>query len=284
MHEHRGAAQRLGEPERLDDDGLVPLRHDQPGHLQRHVRHARAGERRRRARRRQHRALRSSARTIDRRCTPGTTYYFCAIASNSVRDGVRRGGVVHDAGVRRRSSTTGGHAASPAPRRRSTARRTRTARRRPAGSATATTNPGTCNDTFGTRAPATGGTDLGAGNASVAVLAGRSPACSPGDDLLLLRDRVERGGHRVRLGALVHRRRRRRRSTTLAATPVTVDDRDAQRLGEPQRLATTGWFRYATTEPGTCNDTFGTRVPATGGTGARRGHDAGRATRSRSPA
>ena len=30
--------------------------------------------------------------------------------------------------------------------------------------------------------------------------------------------------------------------------------------------ATLGWFRYSTTNPGSCNDTFGTRVPAaTGG-------------------
>src|SRR5262249_11399715 len=29
--------------------------------------------------------------------------------------------------------------------------------------------------------------------------------------------------------------------------------------------ATTGWFRYSTASPGTCNDTFGTRAPAMGG-------------------
>ena len=30
----------------------------------------------------------------------------------------------------------------------------------------------------------------------------------------------------------------------------------------PNGAAATGWFRYARTNPGTCNDTFGTRAPA----------------------
>lgn len=34
----------------------------------------------------------------------------------------------------------------------------------------------------------------------------------------------------------------------------------------PNGAATTGWFRYATTNPPSCNDTFGTRAPAAGGT------------------
>ena len=38
----------------------------------------------------------------------------------------------------------------------------------------------------------------------------------------------------------------------------------------PNGAATTGWFRYATTNPGTCNDSFGTRAPASGGTRAGR--------------
>ncbi len=33
----------------------------------------------------------------------------------------------------------------------------------------------------------------------------------------------------------------------------------------PNTLATTGWFRYSTTNPGTCNDTFGLRSPGSGG-------------------
>jgi len=37
--------------------------------------------------------------------------------------------------------------------------------------------------------------------------------------------------------------------------------------GNPNGEATTGLFRISTTNPVTCNDTFGTRVPATSGTG-----------------
>ena len=33
----------------------------------------------------------------------------------------------------------------------------------------------------------------------------------------------------------------------------------------PRGDAATGWFRYATTDPGTCNDSFGTRAPSGGG-------------------
>jgi hypothetical protein len=46
---------------------------------------------------------------------------------------------------------------------------------------------------------------------------------------------------------------------------------------DPNGNTATGWFRYSTTSPGTCNDTFGTRAPASGGTRlgagtARRSH------------
>lgn len=34
----------------------------------------------------------------------------------------------------------------------------------------------------------------------------------------------------------------------------------------PNGNQTTGWFRYSSTNPGSCNDTFGTRAPGTGGT------------------
>src|SRR5690606_39992045 len=33
----------------------------------------------------------------------------------------------------------------------------------------------------------------------------------------------------------------------------------------PGGLSTTGWFRIGTTRPFSCDDTFGNRVPATGG-------------------
>jgi len=58
------------------------------------------------------------------------------------------------------------------------------------------------------------------------------------------------------------------------ATPPTVLTKDETLLtytgvtlngsANPNGASTTGWFRYSTTNPGTCNDTFGTRVPSSG--------------------
>lgn len=64
--------------------------------------------------------------------------------------------------------------------------------------------------------------------------------------------------------------------TSTTSTPPTVNTNDATNITassttlngstNPNGLATTGWFRYSITDPGSCNDTFGTRTPATGGT------------------
>src|SRR5262249_10253479 len=53
--------------------------------------------------------------------------------------------------------------------------------------------------------------------------------------------------------------------TTAAATGVTSLAATLNGTVNPNGAATTGWFRYSTVNPGTCNDTFGTRAPATGG-------------------
>ena len=59
--------------------------------------------------------------------------------------------------------------------------------------------------------------------------------------------------------------------TTLAAAPTVTTGASRNRTGTGATLngtanpggdATTGWFRYGTVSPGTCNDTFGTRAPA----------------------
>jgi hypothetical protein len=54
--------------------------------------------------------------------------------------------------------------------------------------------------------------------------------------------------------------------TTVAATSVGSTGATLNGTANPDQVATTGWFRYATTSPGTCNDTFGTRAPAASGT------------------
>jgi hypothetical protein len=52
---------------------------------------------------------------------------------------------------------------------------------------------------------------------------------------------------------------------TLNATNVTYDSAKLNGIAIANGSATTGWFRYDTVSPGTCNDTFGTRAPASGG-------------------
>ncbi len=53
--------------------------------------------------------------------------------------------------------------------------------------------------------------------------------------------------------------------TTTAATGLSGSGATLNGTANPNGSATTGWFRYSTTSPGTCNDTFGTRAPSTGG-------------------
>lgn len=54
--------------------------------------------------------------------------------------------------------------------------------------------------------------------------------------------------------------------TTSAAGAITTTTATLNGSANPNGDATTGWFRYATVDPGTCSDTFGTRAPLVGGT------------------
>ena len=53
--------------------------------------------------------------------------------------------------------------------------------------------------------------------------------------------------------------------TTNAASAISTTGATVNGSANPNGASTTGWFRYSTTNPGNCNDTFGTRSPATGG-------------------
>jgi hypothetical protein len=55
---------------------------------------------------------------------------------------------------------------------------------------------------------------------------------------------------------------------TVTTNPPSVVGAAATLSGSanPNGATTTGWFRYSTINPGTCSDSFGTRVPASGGT------------------
>jgi nucleotide-binding universal stress UspA family protein len=54
--------------------------------------------------------------------------------------------------------------------------------------------------------------------------------------------------------------------TTGVISSLTNGGATLNGTGTPNRAATTGWFRYSTISPGTCNDTFGTRAPTAAGT------------------
>src|SRR4029077_2392241 len=50
--------------------------------------------------------------------------------------------------------------------------------------------------------------------------------------------------------------------STTAPSAVTSTGATLNGSANPGGGATTGWFRYSATFPGSCSDTFGTRVPA----------------------
>lgn len=54
--------------------------------------------------------------------------------------------------------------------------------------------------------------------------------------------------------------------TTNAASSLTTTTGTLNGAANPKGATTTGWFRYSTTNPGVCDDTFGTRLPSSGGT------------------
>src|SRR3989338_6261977 len=54
--------------------------------------------------------------------------------------------------------------------------------------------------------------------------------------------------------------------TTQVQSNVTQTGATLNGTANPNGTATTGWFRYRTSSPGSCNDSFGTRRPSSGGT------------------
>jgi hypothetical protein len=194
--------------------------------------------------------------------SPGTTYYFCAIASSI--EGTGRsvfGPLVHHARAAHRDDGRGGHA-------------------HPSTSATlnGSANPErehhdgyfryaprsrrTCNDTFGTGAPASGTLRSARAPSDVAFTrADRRP--DPGDHVLLLRDRPQRLRHRLRSGPLLHHAGSAAVVTTNSATAADGHHGAAERHGEP-RAATRPRAGSATPRraPAPATTRFGTRAPA----------------------
>jgi hypothetical protein len=119
----------------------------------------------------------------------------------------------------------------------------------------ATTSPGTCNDTFGTR---TDSVSLGAGSATVAFekqISGLTPGT------VYYYCPIVRSGTITVFGLVYPFSTHDAPTvTTRSATSVTTTGATLQGLANPQGSHTNAWFRYSTTNPGTCNDSFGTRV------------------------
>jgi hypothetical protein len=127
-----------------------------------------------------------------------------------------------------------------------------------------TTNPGTCNDTFGTRTPSSGGTALGAGTTTspfTATLSGLPTGVT------YYYCAIAQNALGTALGSVLSFTTTAAPSvaTTLASS-VTATGATLEGSANPNAVASTGWFRYSATSPGSCNDTFGTRAPTSGAT------------------
>jgi hypothetical protein len=193
--------------------------------------------------------------------SPATTYYYCAIVSNSY--GMGFGSVlqfttpttaptVNTGGVTNATRTTA----------------TLGATANPGGDVTtgwfrySTSSPGTCNDTFGTRAPATGGSALGSGNSTVTFT---QPITGLTAATTYYYCAIAQSPTGTAFGAVYSFITPSSPTTvTLAATAITNNSAQLNATGNPNRASTNGWFRYSLTNPGTCNDMFGSRAPVTG--------------------
>ncbi len=193
---------------------------------------------------------------------PGTTYYFCAVSRNP--SGTSFGAVLSfttpAAGPTANTFAATVITASSAILNGSS---------NPQGASTtgwfriATTSPGTGNDTFGTRIPATGGTDLGGGVSTLAYSI-TAAGLSPGTTYYYCA--ICQNSQGTIFGAVISFTMPVVPTvSTLAATPVTATTATLNASVNPNGYASTGWFRYSLTDPGTGNDTFGTRLPASGG-------------------
>jgi MYXO-CTERM domain-containing protein len=126
------------------------------------------------------------------------------------------------------------------------------------------TDPGTCDDAFGTRAPAAGGTAVGAGNSPVAY----SEAITgllPGTTYYFCA--IASNGVGTSFGEVLSMTTSVEAPsvTTEPPTNVAADSATLNGSAIPNGGAATGWFRFDTTDPGSCDDSFGVRAPAAGG-------------------
>ncbi len=191
--------------------------------------------------------------------TAGTTYFFCAIAQNSVGTGFGSASQF----TTPLPPTASTSAATPL----TNTTATLNGSGNPNAAATtgwfrySTTSPGTCNDTFGSRAPVgSGGSSLGSSTSPVSYTQNIT-SLSPNTTYFYCA--IVQSTEGTAFGSIVSFTTPTAPSlTTSAATSVTSSAATLNGSGDPNGDSTTGWFRYSTTSPGTCNDSFGTRAPA----------------------
>jgi hypothetical protein len=206
----------------------------------------------------------------------GTTYYYCAIASNALGTSF---GVIRMF-TAPMPPTVATLAATPV----TSTTATLNGSSNPNGNATigwfrySSSSPGTCNDVFGTRMPATGGMGLGS---DVIVTPFAQPITGLAPATTYYFCAIASSAYGTTLGGVLSfttppatvATPGSAGPTTTAAAPVVTKDATAVAAGaaelngtaNPNGAATTGWFRYDTTDPGKCNDTFGTRAPTEAG-------------------
>jgi hypothetical protein len=203
--------------------------------------------------------------------SPLTTYYYCAVATNG--SGTTYGNVVSFKTAGAPTVTTAaatGLGSTGA---------TLNGSVNPNGLSTNawfryfTSNPGTCVDSGGTQTTVTG---IGAGT-SAQPLTFDASGLSPSTQYWYCAIATNSGG--TSLGNVVT-------FTTTAAggAPTSVTTNAATAIGttgatlngsaNPNGLSTTGWFRYSSSNPGTCTNSFGTATAPTSSLGSGTGSQA----------
>ncbi|MBK6749026.1 MAG: hypothetical protein IPG67_03200 [Acidobacteria bacterium] len=195
----------------------------------------------------------------------GTTYYFCAIASNAA--GTSFGTLLSFTTPAPPTVTT--NAATNITSGGATLNGAANPNRDPAFGyfRYSLSDPGTCNDTFGIRAPLSSISDIDIGSGAATVpYSSLVSGLTAGSTYYYCA--IARNSLGTRFGTILS-------FNTPAAAPVATTNAASSISGttatlnasaNPGGAATTGWFRYSTVSPGTCNDTFGTRAPTAGGT------------------
>jgi MYXO-CTERM domain-containing protein len=127
-----------------------------------------------------------------------------------------------------------------------------------------TTDPGACSDAFGTRAPASGGTALGAGSEPAAF---SEALWDLTGGTVYYFCAIAENAHGIAFGEILTFAPGVPPPTVTTGAASGIDAENAVIAGtaNPNGTEATGWFRLGDSEPAACDDGFGSRVPAAGG-------------------